>query len=380
MRQDQEGNTGRIGILGGGQLARMMALAGMPLGFECIFLDPSANACAASAGRLRRAEFSDVDAARALATEVDIATFDFENVPAASARAMAALRPFHPDVAALETCQDRLLEKQLLSELGVPVPPFRMLASRPDLLAAIDDLGLPAVLKTRRLGYDGKGQALLRTMEDLEPAWQRLSNADLIVEAFIPFEAESSLVAVRGTSGETRFWPLVRNVHREGILMLSQPGGFSAELQRQAERIAVRLFEQWHYVGVMTVEFFVLEGRLLVNEIAPRVHNSGHWTIDAAVTSQFENHLRAISGLPLGDTSLTAFALMFNWIGELPDKRKLLAIPGLHWHEYGKEARPGRKIGHATLTAPDFAELRHRGARIAGELGGDWTQLLAKLF
>ena len=370
----------RIGVLGGGQLARMMALAGIPLGLELVFLDPSPLACAAAAGILRQAEFSDQEAARALAAEVDIATFEFENVPSGSARAMAAAGPFHPAVPALETCQDRFLEKSLLEELSIPTPGFRAVATRPDLLAAIDAIGLPAVLKTRRLGYDGKGQAMLGQQEDLELAWQRLGDSELILETFIPFDAECSLIAVRSQSGQTRFWPLVHNVHERGILMLSRPGVFDAGLQDQAEQIATRLLEHWNYIGVMTIEFFIREGGLLVNEIAPRVHNSGHWTINAAVTSQFENHLRAISGLPLGDTSMSRPALMFNWIGELPDKNQLLGTPGLHWHEYGKTARPGRKIGHATLTAPDDVALKQHASQIAVQLGGKWMQLVGQMF
>ena len=375
----QKRTAKRIGVLGGGQLARMMALAGIPLGFEFVFLDPSASACAAVAGQLIQAAFSDTGAARALARQVDVATFDFENVPADSARAMAALRPFHPAVAALEDCQDRLLEKRLLTRLGIPVPGFQAVNSRTDLLEAIDAIGLPAVLKTRRLGYDGKGQAILWVEEDLEAAWQRLGDTGLILEAFIPFEAECSLLAVRARSGQIRFWRLVRNVHQNGILALSQPGAFEAGLQDQAERIGTRLLEHWQYIGVMTVEFFLHGGALLVNEIAPRVHNSGHWTIDAAVTSQFENHLRAIGGLPLGDISMTGSALMFNWIGELPDKQQLLNVPGLHWHEYGKEPRPARKIGHATLTAPDQAGLLQLGMQVAQDLGGNWTGLVRQL-
>jgi len=379
MTQRYRQNAVRVGILGGGQLARMMALAGIPLGFEFIFLDPSPDACAASAGRLRLAEFSDIDAACALAGEVDLATFDFENVPAGTAGAMAGKLPFHPGVSALENCQDRVKEKSVLGLLSIATPEFRVVDSRPDLLAAVEDLGFPSVLKTRRFGYDGKGQAILRQSEDLEVAWQRLGGSDLILESYIPFEAECSLVAARSPGGQTRFWPLTRNVHENGILKLSLPGVFGAGLQDAAERIAGRLLEHWDYTGVMTVEFFIDNGKLLVNEIAPRVHNSGHWTIDAAVTSQFENHLRAISGLPLGDTSMTQSALMFNWIGQLPDPGKLLQFSGLHWHDYGKQGRPGRKVGHATLTAPNPDELHDRSARISKALGGNWAELLAQL-
>jgi 5-(carboxyamino)imidazole ribonucleotide synthase len=349
MNQSGKPDRQRIGILGGGQLGRMMGLAGIPLGFEFVFLDPAADACAASTGALRQAEFSDVEAARAFAREVDMATFDFENVPADSARAVAESRPFHPCVEALGSCQDRVSEKSLLTELEIPVPEFRVVGSRPDLLAAVEDLGFPSVLKTRRLGYDGKGQAILRQHEDLELAWQRLGGSALILERFIPFEAECSLVSVRAHSREIRYWPLTRNVHENGVLKLSLPGVFESGLQERAQEIAARLLEHWDYTGVMTVEFFVHEGILLVNEIAPRVHNSGHWTIEGAATSQFENHLRAILDWPLGDTSVRARCVMYNVIGEMPEPASLLKVPDIHLHYYGKEPRPNRKLGHITL-------------------------------
>jgi 5-(carboxyamino)imidazole ribonucleotide synthase len=358
----------------------MMALAGIPLGCKFSFLDPSDAACAADVGTLHRAGFSDLHALRTLAVEIDVATFDFENVPADSAREMSCLRPFHPPVSALQCCQDRLLEKRLMVELGIPVPAFQAVDSRPGLLQALDRIGLPAVLKTRRLGYDGKGQCILRQREDLEPAWQRYGGVELILEEFVPFQAECSQLAVRDAAGEIRFWPLTRNVHADGVLVLSQPGALDRGLEDQAQGYARLLLDHWQYVGVMAVEFFVLNNKLLANEIAPRVHNSGHWTIDAAVTSQFENHLRAILGLPLGDTSMASAAVMFNWIGELPDRGNLLAMPGLHWHDYGKTPRPGRKLGHATLTAMDPAILLERCERIASGLGGQWGPLLKLLF
>ena len=369
----------RIGILGGGQLARMMALAGIPLGCRFSFLDPAPDACAGQLGSLTEADFSDVEAVRQLAREIDIATFDFENVPAKSARALAELRPFHPGVNALEACQDRLAEKQLLDRLGIPVPAYFPVNSRTDLLEAIDRIGFPAVLKTRRFGYDGKGQAVLRQPEDLERAWQQLNGSELILEGFVPFEAECSIVSVRSREGEIRFWPLTRNLHHEGILRLSQPGVFGDSLQSEAEGISTRLLEHWEYVGVMAVELFVLDGKLLVNEIAPRVHNSGHWTIDASVTSQFENHVRAICGLPLGNTASKGHAVMFNWIGEMPRKDSALAIPGLHWHEYGKSARPGRKIGHATLVTEQADVVYERSEQLANALQGEWPKLWAAM-
>jgi len=369
----------RIGVLGAGQLGRMLALAGIPLGCRFSFLDPAADACAGTVGDLLQAEFSDLSAVRALAADVDVATFDFENVPADSARELTRIRPFHPPVSALECCQDRLSEKRLLGDLGIPVPDYHPVSARTDLLRATEQTGFPCLLKTRRLGYDGKGQVILRQMEDLEPAWQKLGGRDLILEAFVPFEFECSLLAVRDATGQVRFWSLTRNVHEGGMLVLSRPGGISGELQREAENMATLLLEHWGYVGVMAVEFFVFDGKLLVNEIAPRVHNSGHWTIDGSKTSQFENHLRAILGLPLGDTSMDSSSIMFNWIGEMPDRARLLALPGLHWHDYGKVPRPGRKIGHATLVAPDPEALARGSEKIAHELGGEWPHRLVQL-
>jgi 5-(carboxyamino)imidazole ribonucleotide synthase len=372
------GAVRRIGILGGGQLGRMMGLAGIPLGFRFVFLDPSADACAGAAGELVQAGFDNAAAARELSGRIDAATFDFENVPESSARALEERCPLHPASGALAACQDRLVEKDLLSRLDIAVPGYHAVSSRVDLVEGLERLGYPAVLKTRRLGYDGKGQAMLNDAEDRERAWQQLGDAELILEAFVPFQAECSLVGVRDQDGDTRFWPLTRNVHDRGILALSRPGVFSAELQAAAESRMLRLMDHFDYVGVLTLEFFVLDGELLANEIAPRVHNSGHWTIDGAVCSQFENHVRAVGGLPLGDTRMTMPSLMFNWIGEMPDRR-LLAMPGLHWHDYDKAPRPGRKIGHATLTADSAAELEASAREIAVVAGGRFPALLDTL-
>jgi 5-(carboxyamino)imidazole ribonucleotide synthase len=377
---DRPANGLCVGVLGGGQLGRMLGLAGLPLGFRFLFLDPAADACAGAVGELLQAGFDDRQAARTLARRVDFATFDFENVPEASARAVASHCPLHPGAQALGAGQDRLVEKDLLSSLGAAVPPYRAVASRTGLLSALGRVGYPAVLKTRRFGYDGKGQAVLRDAEDLERAWQRLGDSPLILEAFVPFDAECSLVGVRGSEGDTRFWPLTRNVHDQGILALSLPGVFDAVLQEEAEGIMRRLMDRLDYRGVLTIEFFLHEGRLLVNEFAPRVHNSGHWTLDGAECSQFENHLRAIAGLPLGDTFMSRRSLMFNWIGGLPPLAEALAIPGLHWHDYGKQARPGRKVGHANLTADSADLLRERADRLAAVAGGPFPALLETLF
>jgi len=369
-----------IGVLGGGQLGRMLGLAGIPLGFRFAFLDPAEDACAGTVGELLTAGFDDAEAARQLAGRVDIATFDFENVPAATARAVEEVCPLLPGSDALAASQDRLVEKYLVTELGADVPAYQTVTSRIDLLEGIERLGYPAVLKTRRLGYDGKGQFILQEQEDLERAWQKLGEHKLVLEAFVPFEAECSLVAVRGSSGEVRSWPLTRNIHSNGILALSRPGVFDAGLQARALSLARQLLEHLDYIGVLTIEFFLRDGKLLINEFAPRVHNSGHWTIDGSSCSQFENHLRAIAGLPLGECDQTGPCVMFNWVGAMPDQAEALQIPGLHWHDYGKQARPGRKIGHATLTADDAEGLADRAQRLAELAGGAFPSLVESLF
>lgn len=370
----------RIGVLGGGQLGRMLGLAGAQLGFRFVFLDPAAEACAGVTGDLLCANFTDQEAARKLATLVDVATFDFENVPESTASALQEICPLYPSPDALAAGQDRAVENELLTGLGIAVPPYHKVYSRTDLMEGLEKLGYPAVLKTRRLGYDGKGQAILRDPEDRERAWQRLGNSELVLEAFIPFDAECSLVAVRGRDGDTRMWPLTRNVHSNGILKLSMPGQFDQALQAKAAHHMSAMLEHFDYTGVLTIEFFLVGGELLANEFAPRVHNSGHWTIDGAVCSQFENHVRAIAGLPLGNTDAIGHSIMFNWIGELPDRQRAMEIPGLHWHDYGKAPRPGRKIGHATLTAGSVETLRLNAFRLAEVAGGEFPALLNSLF
>ncbi len=324
--------------------------------------------------------FQMLQAARKLAGLVDVATFDFENVPESTARALQEVCPLYPAPNALGAGQDRATENELLTSLGIRIPPYHKVSSRTDLLEGLEILGYPAVLKTRRFGYDGKGQAILRDPEDRERAWQKLGDSELVLEAFIPFDAECSLVAVRGLDGEIRTWPLTRNVHSNGILKLSQPGVFDDTLQLKAAAWMRAMLEHFDYTGVLTVEFFLLGGELLVNEFAPRVHNSGHWTIDGSTCSQFENHLRAITGLPLGETDMAAHSLMFNWIGDMPDRNQVMAIPGVHWHDYGKSPRPGRKIGHATLTAGSMETLKTNALRLAQIAGGEFPSLLRTLF
>ncbi|WP_369939299.1 5-(carboxyamino)imidazole ribonucleotide synthase [Xanthomonas medicagonis] len=351
-----------VGILGAGQLARMLALAGVPLGLRFALLDPAADACAGQVAPLRVGDYADEAALAAFAATVDVATFDFENVPAASAEWLAGQVPVFPTPGALAVAQDRLAEKTLFRELGIPVPEFAAVASREELDAALARIGTPCILKTRRLGYDGKGQFRIASAADAEAAWAALgaqaSSVGLIVEAFVPFQREVSVVAVRGRDGEFRSWPLTENWHVQGVLSASlAPARADAALEQAAVAHARALAERLQYVGVFALELFCRDGELLANEMAPRVHNSGHWTIEGAETSQFENHLRAVLGLPLGATRMRGHACMLNWLGQMPDAAPVLAQPGGHWHDYGKDARDGRKVGHATLREDTPAAL-----------------------
>lgn len=351
-----------VGVLGGGQLGRMLALAGYPLNMRFRFFDPSPDATAGGIAELITAQYDDLDAVGGFATGVDVVTFEFENVPARIARAIERLTPVRPAPGALRVAQDRLREKEFFQALGFDVPGFEAVETREGLQEALTRLGLPAVLKTRREGYDGKGQAVLRSLADVERAWERLGGTDLILEAFVPFERELSIVGVRGLDGSIRTYPLVENEHRDGILArtIAPAPALTPALQDRADACIAAAMHELDYVGVMAIELFQIDGRLLVNEMAPRVHNSGHWTIEGAETSQFENHLRAISGLPLGSTETVGCSMMLNLIGSAPSRNGLLSVEGLHLHLYGKESRPGRKIGHVTICAPDAAALEAR--------------------
>jgi 5-(carboxyamino)imidazole ribonucleotide synthase len=346
----------RIGIIGAGQLGQMLALAGFPLALGFRFLDSSPDAPGARVAPIVTGAFDDVASLRALAAEVDLVTYEFENVPVSALQEMAATRPCFPPVEALRVSQDRVLEKELFGRLGIPTPPFRTVDSRAELEAAVAAIGLPCVLKTRRLGYDGRGQRVLRRRADVAAAWEALGAAPLILEGFVAFDREVSIVGARSTTGETRAYPIVTNTHRAGILRVTVAPTRDARLQRAAEDHLRRVMDHFGYVGVLTLEFFVERGRLVANEMAPRVHNSGHWSIEGAVTSQFENHLRAILGLPLGDTSPVGHSAMVNFIGTMPERGRVLAIPGVHLHDYGKAPRPGRKLGHGTVVARTAAE------------------------
>jgi 5-(carboxyamino)imidazole ribonucleotide synthase len=331
-----------VACIGGGQLGRMLGLAGLPLGLSFRFLDPARDACAREVGELIVGAYDDDAALARLAHGADVVTYEFENVPVEAAARVGAV----PAVAALERGQDRLREKELFRSLGIPTARF----------GSLEETGLPALVKTRRLGYDGKGQRRLETVEAL--------GEDELAEELVRFDRELSIVGVRGRDGETRFWPVGENVHREGILRVTRAPAREAP-QHEAEELCAALMDELGYVGVLAVELFEVGGRLLANEFAPRVHNTGHWTIDGAETSQFENHLRAILGLPLGATGVRAPCVMVNLIGSVPAVVELLSLPGAHAHLYGKEPRAGRKVGHVTLVAPDEQTIA-RAVALAG--------------
>jgi 5-(carboxyamino)imidazole ribonucleotide synthase len=351
-----------IGILGGGQLGYMLALAGYPLGLHFRFLDPSPEAPVGRIAQRVTADYTDQAALEKFASGLELITYEFENVPVEAANFLAERVPVYPPPAALEAAQDRLAEKDLFRKLGIATTEFGPVSNPGELDAAVKALGLPAVLKTSRMGYDGKGQWILRTAEDVAKAKSELPPVKLILERFVPFSRELSVLAVRSRNGETAIYPLVENHHRNGILRLSLAPAPHLEpsIQRAAERAAHRILESLKYVGVLAIEFFEHQGELLANEMAPRVHNSGHWTIEGAVTSQFENHLRAVLGLPLGSTGPAGHCAMLNLIGDLPESAAVLAVPDAHLHLYGKSSRSGRKLGHVTLRAasPERLALR----------------------
>jgi 5-(carboxyamino)imidazole ribonucleotide synthase len=356
-----------IGVVGAGQLGAMMALSGYPLGLEFLFLDRTAATPAGRFAPVLTGEFTDPALLRQLAQRCEVISFDWENISVAALR--AAIRGTRariaPPLRALAAAQDRLSEKRTFERLAIPTTRFAAVDSRAMLDAAIERIGLPGVLKTRRLGYDGKGQCVLRRSEDRDPAWEQIGGAPLIYEEFIPFDYEVSIIGVRGRSGEVRVYPLNRNLHAGGILHLTLAPWHAPALARSATASLRRVLEAFNYVGVLTIEFFARRGRLIANEMAPRVHNSGHWTIEGACTSQFENHVRAIAGLPLGDTRPLGHAAMINLIGRMPQRRALLVEPGLHLHHYGKEPRKGRKLGHCTVVE---SSARRRNLRARGLL------------
>lgn len=360
-----------VGILGGGQLARMLALAGLPLGLRFRFLDPSPDAVAGHVGELVVGAYDDPDALARFVKGVRLVTFEFENVPAAAARWLLDHVAVHPHPRALEVGQDRLEEKRLFERVGLAVPPYSAVATLAEFQHAVARLGRPCIAKTRRLGYDGKGQRVLRDGTDLVTAFSELtahSTSGLLVERLVAFDRELSILAVRSTTGETAIYPLVENRHVDGMLRLSKAPAARVppELAREAERVAKAVLEMLDYVGVLAIELFEQGGKLLGNELAPRVHNSGHWTIEGSVCSQFENHLRAVLGWPLGSTQMTlgGSARMVNLVGEEPNRADLLAVPGARVHLYGKAAKAGRKLGHVTLVGSSEQALDESTRRI----------------
>ena len=357
-----------IGIVGAGQLGRMLALAGYPLGLDCLFLDPTQGAPGGQVAPQIVGKFTDKRLLARLARDSDVLTFDWENVSVESLRQLPRGTRISPPVSALAAAQDRVAEKQLFERLRIPTTSWQAVESRPQLKRAVERIGLPGVLKTRRLGYDGKGQAVVRSIVDVERAWTELGAQPLIYENWVPFDFEVSIIGARSRRGEIAVYPLNGNVHAGGILRLTRAPFGSPRLHRLAARHLERVLSHFGYTGVLTIEFFVRAGKLIANEMAPRVHNSGHWTIEGAATSQFENHLRAILGLPLGSTAPNGHSAMLNLIGEMPRHAHLLAQPGVHLHDYGKQPRPGRKLGHCTLVERTAAARDRRARRLLAEL------------
>ena len=344
----------RIGIIGAGQLGQMLGFAARDLGVECRFLDPSDAPPAAVCGDVIQRPFDDRDALAELAATCDVITYEFENVPVEALQLIEGKAPVYPPAAALRHSQDRLDEKRLFDSLDIPLPGYHPVDTRADLDVAADQLGLPMVIKTRRLGYDGKGQFVVREPADLDKAWDAIGNSALIAEQWVPFDFEVSCIGVRNPEGDIAIYPLARNVHENGILSTSRSPVDAPALAERAEGYVRRLLGHLDYVGVLALELFVCGDELLANEFAPRVHNSGHWSIEGSETSQFENHIRAILNRPLGSTASVGHAGMVNLIGEIPDAARSLEIGVLH--DYGKSPRPGRKLGHITVTADSAAE------------------------
>ncbi len=342
----------RIGVLGGGQLARMLALAGRRLGFEFRFLEPAPHPSVTHLGEVVNAEYDDENALAQFVTDLDVVTYEFENVPVDAARWLADRVAVHPDPQALSLAQDRSREKRGFETLGIPTARYREVSDPAELTQAALDLGYPLVLKTRRFGYDGKGQALARSAADLANAWKAVDGAPSIVEEFVPFDRELSIVAARGQDGAMAFYPVVENEHRDGILRrtVAPAPNLNADLTERAREAVRRVAEDTNYCGVLALELFQVGQDLLANEVAPRVHNSGHWSQDGSVTCQFENHIRAIAGLPLGSTALRGGrTVMTNLIGATEPLAELLTDPSARVHLYNKAPRPGRKVGHVNV-------------------------------
>jgi 5-(carboxyamino)imidazole ribonucleotide synthase len=358
----------KVGIAGAGQLGRMLGLAAIPLGIECEFLDSAADSPAARLGRIHLGSLDDVDALASFGAAVDVLTPEIENVAFDGLLAAASRCAVHPNPMAVAAAQDRLSEKKLFAALGIPTAPYICIDGQGDLACVPDALDWPIVIKSRRLGYDGRGQRVAGSRRQLESAWMELGQVPALAEGWVDFRREVSLIAVRGMGNAQAFYPLSENVHADGLLRSTIAPCRDAALQSQAEQWLGAIMEHFDYVGALSVEFFDTAGELIANEMAPRVHNSGHWTIEGAVTSQFENHLRAITGMPLGDPSARGHAAMLNFIGQMPAAETVLGLAGAHLHDYGKRPRPGRKVGHCTLVDTSRKRLMTRLGELEGVL------------
>ena len=347
----------RIGIIGAGQLGQMLGFAARGMEADCLFVDPSDSPPAAECGDVIQKPFDDSDALAELAASCDVITYEFENVPVEALHKIEGKVPIYPPADALRHSQDRLDEKRLFDSLGIPLPGYHAIDTREDLAAAVDALGLPVVIKTRRLGYDGKGQFVIRKHDDLDEAWKKLGSNSLIAEQWVNFDYEVSCIGARNVDGEIAIYPLSHNVHEDGILRTSRSPVDAPALAERAEAYVRRLLNHLNYVGVLALELFVCGDELLANEFAPRVHNSGHWTIEGSATSQFENHLRAVTNQPLGPTTSIGYAGMINLIGTIPESARSQREGYLH--DYGKAPRPGRKLGHITVIT-DTAAARDK--------------------
>jgi 5-(carboxyamino)imidazole ribonucleotide synthase len=344
----------RIGILGSGQLGMMLALAGAKLGHTFTFYDASTSTCTSALGPHTVAPFDDRKALTRFAERCDVITYEFENVPCDTAHFLESLKPVFPPARALEVSQDRVVEKEFLKSLGIATPRFVAVSTETELSAACNTLGYPCIVKTRRLGYDGKGQYRISAPSDIAPAWATLGGTPLIVEGFVPFTRELSVIATRDTHGAIALYPLSYNVHENGILHRSEipAPAVSADVLHSAYQAVTKVLEALSYVGTLTIELFEVRGEILANEIAPRVHNSGHATIESVTSSQFENHIRSISGTTVMPVEIITRAVMYNVVGTHPSLDVLKQLPDCHIHLYNKAPRAGRKLGHITLLNP----------------------------
>lgn len=366
-----------LGMLGGGQLGRMFTIAARTMGYEVVVLDPDKGSPAGKlASRHLCADYSDQAALDEIATSCDAITTEFENVPASTLEALAKTCPVRPGAQAVTITQDRIHEKNFLKENGFPTAPFAVIHTLDDLKSAIDEIGTPAILKVSRFGYDGKGQFSIKAQSDADKGWETLKGEACVLEQRMPLDIEVSVVMARGLEGEVTTYPVAENIHEEGILDVSVvPARIDKELETKVTDMAKQIATALDYVGVMAVEFFISNGELLVNEIAPRPHNSGHYTLDACVTDQFEQQVRAVCGLPLGETRLLSPVVMINMLGDIwhggnaPKWQKLLDHPNVKLHLYGKHvARPGRKMGHFNVLASNIDDALNLANELKDQL------------